>query len=82
MRTWLLIIVGTLLVSLSLLSPNLDRNLRAAGGVVGGLLMVIGLAPGRQQHHDPRHRVYRHGSLTLRPTTSEESVPTSQEIGR
>jgi len=59
MKSWIFIIIGTALVSFALLRPGISRNLRAAGGVVGGIIVVFGLAPDRQQNHDPHHRVYR-----------------------
>lgn len=59
MKFWFSIIFGTLLVSLALFGPGFSRDARAAGGMLGGVLMVIGLAPGRQQNLDPKHRVYQ-----------------------
>ena len=55
---WLLIMVGIGVTSFSLLWPALNRNSRALAGIAGGLVLVIGLAPGRLQHQDPRHRVF------------------------
>jgi hypothetical protein len=56
---WLLIVGGASLVSFGLLTPSLDRSIRAASALVGGVVIVIGLAPGRNQYQDPTHRVFR-----------------------
>lgn len=55
MKSWILILAGAALVSWGLFTPELSRNARAAGSLLGGVLIVVGLAPDRTQRAHPTH---------------------------
>ncbi len=63
-RPWLIVLGALIAVSL-LVVPVASRDVRIIASLLGGVFVVIGLAPGRLQEQDPRHRCYR-GESTVR----------------
>lgn len=50
---WVLVIAGVGLVSWAFLTANLTRTVRAVASVVGGSVIVVGLAPARARRSYP-----------------------------